>query len=196
MTSTAAPCLGTRSDARGRLRDATHATHERMHLLPQFRAIEAQALDSAGYARLLTALHAYHSSVADAAAGAGLGHLSSSAVRTEALGRDLATLGGAPATGHRELRTREDRASVLGALYVAEGSMLGGRVIARQLDYLFADKPAGRSFFIGTRADGARWRAFLAALEEANDGEKALQRMVGGAEASFVHFDICIGMYG
>lgn len=196
MTSAAAPFLR-KSNARWRLREATQATHERMHLLPQFRAIEAGQLDRQGYMRLLTALLAYHSAIARVAGEAGLGALSSSARRCEHLERDLQFVGGTHSTLDRqELDGAADRAIVLGSLYVAEGSMLGGRVIARQLDYLFAGEPKGRSFFIGTRDDDTHWRQLLAALDASNDSEKTLQAMISGAEASFAHFGRCIGMYG
>lgn len=182
-----------------------------MHLLPQFRAIAAHELNRAGYARLLDALLAYHAAIADMADRAGLAAFSSSSRRREHLQRDLGIVAGmlrhpregeapSPDVSHGETdgtwlpacagpTKKNQRAIVLGALYVAEGSMLGGRVIARQLDYLFGDAPEGRSFFIGTREDDSQWRKLIAALEEADDGQNTLNAMISGAEASFAHFD-------
>jgi heme oxygenase len=54
----------------------------------------------------------------------------------------------------------------LGALYVVEGSTLGGRHLARNLDPLLGStESAGRRFFLGRGADtNAAWIGFLARL--------------------------------
>ena len=63
------------------------------------------------------------------------------------------------------------RAQLLGALYVLEGSTLGGQVIARQLA---AAGIAGRTFFAG-RAErtGPLWKQFGQLLEAAAASEDA-----------------------
>ena len=176
-------------DTHTSLRSATHATHIRLHGLHQFQAIAEGRLDRAGYADLLRSLHAYHSAIADAAEAGGLQHLSSSRHRRCLLEADLATLDAAPA-GQRPGLNAPGREALFGALYVAEGSALGGRVIARQLDYLF-DAAEGRTFFKGAGDAGPHWRAFLRALANDN-GEAALPQMIAGAEASFALFERCV----
>jgi heme oxygenase len=172
------------------LRSATHATHIRLHGLPQFQAIADGGLARVDYADLLRSLHAYHTVIAGAAAEGGLLHLSTSPRRRELLAADLASLG-AHVSDRWPTWTASSREALYGALYVAEGSALGGRVIARQLDYLFGDVAAGRTFFRGAGDTGPRWRAFVAALDEAGE-EAAMPQLVAGAEASFALFERCL----
>jgi heme oxygenase len=63
----------------------------------------------------------------------------------------------------------DTRAQLLGAMYVMEGSTLGGQVIARQLDKTGI---AAHAFFTG-RAErtGPLWKAFCQLLSETADGE-------------------------
>jgi heme oxygenase len=173
-------------DPHARLRDATHETHLRLHGLPQFTAIAGRRLSRDGYVELLRALHGYHAAISNAAAG-GLAKLSSSPQRQALLESDLAALGALPHQFHPSW-TAPSGAALYGALYVAEGSALGGRVIARQLDYLFGDSAEGRRFFRGGTDTGPRWRAFLAVLQRDCD-EAALPQLVAGAEASFALFE-------
>lgn len=178
-------------DARAALREATHATHMRLHELSQFRAIERGRLSRADYAVLLASLHAYHSAIATAAEEGGLGTLSNSPKRRAMIEDDLAALGARPG-GQGPAWAAPTREVLFGALYVAEGSALGGKVIARQLDYLFGDSAAGRGFFRGDGATAPRWRTFLTALERDCDDPATLPDLIAGAEASFALFERCI----
>jgi heme oxygenase (biliverdin-IX-beta and delta-forming) len=177
-------------DPHASLRSATHATHIRLHGLAQFQAIAEGRLGRAPYADLLRSLHGYHAAIAQAAEAGGLRHLSTSPHRCSLLEADLASLGSSPA-GERLTWTAPSREALYGALYVAEGSALGGRLIARQLDYLFGDLAEGRTFFRGAGNTGARWRAFLDALAQDCD-EAAMPRMIAGAEAGFALFERCV----
>jgi heme oxygenase len=174
-------------DAHIALRTATHATHIRLHGLAQFRAIAEGRLDREHYAELLRSLHAYHTAIADAAEAGGLLHLSTSPRRRSLLEADLASLGAFP-SAKRPTWTARSREALYGALYVAEGSALGGRVIARELDYLFGDAAEGRTFFRGASDTGPRWRAFLSALAQDCD-EAAMPGLIAGAQASFALFE-------
>jgi heme oxygenase len=177
-------------DPHAALREATHATHMRLHGLPQFTAIAEGRLDRADYVELLKSLHAYHRTIAGAASRGRLTHLSSSPRRMEMLGGDLASLGASPARRERIWPPSSSEA-LLGAIYVAEGSALGGRVIARQLDYLFGEETEGRTFFHGDGETGPHWRAFLAAVKD-DCAESGMPEMVAGAEASFALFEACV----
>lgn len=66
----------------------------------------------------------------------------------------------------------ETRAQLLGAMYVLEGSTLGGQVIARQLAAAGID---GRSSFFASRAErtGPLWKQFTQLLEAAAAAEEA-----------------------
>lgn len=191
MTAHAAPRAGV-FDAHASLREATHATHMRLHDLPQFRAIEEGRLNRADYAALLGSLHAYHQAIAAAAARGGLGALSSSSRRAAMLEADLAALDASPGDRGPTWPTL-NREALYGALYVAEGSALGGKVIARQLDYLLgSSNAAGRSFFHGDGETGPRWRSFVTVLQSECGDPGQLPELVGGADASFALFEECL----
>ena len=82
--------------------------------------------------------------------------------------------------------TRE--ASLLGSMYVVEGSTLGGQVISRQLEsHLGMSDGAGYSFFRSYGSGvGQQWKAFTALLEAAS-GEDA-DEIVRAAQQTFAAF--------
>jgi heme oxygenase len=163
----------------------------RMHGLKPFNAILEARLPLEEYQRLLQALFLYHSAIAAAAAQFGLSDLSSATRRLALLEADMRSIGATAlkrAVEWKPLAAEE----VLGALYAAEGSMLGGRVIAGQLDYLFGSSPQGRRFFLGSRDDGADWRMLLAALELRCTAPHHLRRAAAGALQSFQLFEYCV----
>jgi heme oxygenase len=77
------------------------------------------------------------------------------------------------------------------ALYVAEGSALGGRELVRGLDRLFGISVAeGRKFFIGRgTATGEAWRAYLALLSAAQPEPSACAEIIKGAVKTFAVFE-------
>lgn len=162
-----------------------------MHGLPPFKAIEAGLLPLERYRSLLCALHRFHQALGTAAEATGLSALSSAGRRLTLLAADLATLGASPPGPDAELDA-PSRASALGALYVGEGSMLGGRVIARQLDYLFGPAPDGRRFFLGSDEDKFAWRRVVAALDASGADAESLDAQIEGAEGAFALFERCI----
>lgn len=99
------------------------------------------------------------------------------------LDADLAALGLAPPAAVRA-PALGDEASALGALYVVEGSTLGGRVILRHLDRLGL-QPA-RYFSGYGEATGAMWKGFVTRLEAAPAA--AAPAIVAGASLTFDHF--------
>ena len=81
-------------------------------------------------------------------------------------------------------------ATIFGALYVTEGSTLGGQVICRQLSQSLHLSPGkGASFFYGHgEQTGSKWKAFTSALCEFSAGPCALEVekvMVESAIATF-----------
>lgn len=54
---------------------------------------------------------------------------------------------------------------IAGSLYVKEGALLGGRVLARKLDILLEPGLNGRRFFAGSEHDSELWRNFCSAIE-------------------------------
>jgi heme oxygenase len=102
--------------------------------------------------------------------------------RLTALEEDLAFLA-RPAQAAEE-EPVSDPAFAIGCLYTVQGSTLGGKVVYRQLDSLFADT-GGRRFFAGTAEDGARWRVLCDRLEEQRH---PLARIEAGARHAFARF--------
>jgi heme oxygenase len=78
----------------------------------------------------------------------------------------------------------------LGALYVLEGSTLGGQVISRHLEKHFGWKDGrGYSFFLGHGAHtGERWREVVKTLESRPD---AGNQIVFGAHHTFNQLNRC-----
>jgi heme oxygenase len=176
---------------RAALRSATNAIHQRMHGLEPFAAIADGTLSVEHYPRLLQSLLLFHSTIGAAADRHGLSHLSCAAARTELLRSDLRHLGG----GMRpSLITWLPGSALetLGALYVAEGSMMGGPVIGRQLDYLFGDSLDARQFFLGAHDGWAGWRALITDLENQCATPAALDQAVRGALSAFTLFEQCV----
>jgi len=79
----------------------------------------------------------------------------------------------------------------LGALYVLEGSTLGGQVILRALQTALNISPlaGGRFFASHDKATGAMWRSYLDALEEAGAAPTAAGAIERAALATFTAFD-------
>lgn len=168
------------SDVRGRLRAATTAVHERLHEAPAFVAIAEQRLGLPAYADLLSKTAAFHLTI-----GAELGL---DPQRRDRLGDDLDALGAAVPLP-LSWRAPQSPAARLGCAYVAEGSAIGGKVIYRQLDYLFGDSALGRSFYQGSPSDSSRWRSLCSDLEAAGEEPSAVGEMIAGANETFRLFE-------
>ena len=169
------------------LRAATRDVHERLHRHAGFAAIQDATIGRDAYRDLVVRLYGFHAAFEVAAA---IGP-----VRSAWLAGDLEALGLArplhalPRCPHvPRLDTAHRR---LGALYVAEGSALGGRELARGLDRLVGrDATAGRRFFIGRGArTGEAWRGYLAQLSAAPQEASARAEIVAGAVETFAAFE-------
>ena len=169
---------------RSALRDATGPVHERLHQAQPFAAIADQQLDAAGYTALLGRIAAFHATVGQ--------QLKVDNRRSQLLARDLEVLG-APAPKPRDWSFPESAAARLGLAYVVEGSSLGGKVIYRQLDYLFGRSAAGRQFFRGSASDGPRWQALCRRVESEGQVPCAVGEMIAGATAAFALFERLLG---
>lgn len=184
-----APAIG-----RSTLRQATHEVHIRLHGLAAFTALLDGSLTRSGYRSLLSGLYGFHCPLELTLLDAAREHSLLVAVprRIERLVDDLGQLGmsdgeraGLPLAPRLPLHTP---GHLLGALYVREGSTLGGKVLARNLEHLLGPGTAGRSFLIGSPRDSEHWRACCAAIER---GVAAghLDDMVESARATFAAFE-------
>jgi heme oxygenase len=172
---------------RARLRDVTADIHEALHRAAPFARIADGHIDRAGYAALLCFLYRYHGAMegncATGAARLNLPQLATShRHRLAALRADLAALAMKAPPVAPWPSGQGDFA--VGSLYTVLGSMLGGRVIHRQLDALLQDEK-GRSFFHGRAEDGAHWRRFCERLETA---DLDVAHLEAGAIFAFARF--------
>lgn len=166
-----------------------------MHRLGPFRRIEEGSLDLSGYRRLLGGIQHFHFAADATFRRNGLSGFGSEERRLELLAQDVAHLGTPPSPARRPAQ-ETSREAALGWMYVAQGSMLGGKIIARQLGYLFGNGSDGRRFFLGLPEDGLAWTMLnrqLAALEPEED---EIERMIAGAERSFAYFEACLAEAG
>ncbi len=190
--------MSARTDLRSRLRVATEAAHERMHLHSGFRGAANGSLTLAEYRDLLARLYGFHEAFDAAfpsapAAFAGAIDLGARA-RSEALARDLTALGLAPrisslprcATAPRPLSEPQ----WLGALYVTEGSTLGGAQIARALATMGIGEDGRRFFTAYGELRSGMWRLFLSRLETWADDPEASDAVETAAVAAFESFEV------
>ena len=111
--------------------------------------------------------------------------------RSHLLQADLATLGAEADPTLAELIPSppdfQDAGTWLGAMYVLEGSRLGGQHISRHLEASFGwSGGAGYSFFRGKKDEVAsHWRALLGLLEENSNQSN---QIVYGAHRTFIDF--------
>ncbi len=167
---------------------ATHDVHERLHGHPGLAAVQDETITRENYLRLLGRLYGFYTAF-EAAAGL-------SPTRSDWLIEDLTALGVSPAAraglplcrGFPDLATPE---ALLGALYVVEGSALGGVVLARHLDGVLGEgRLDGRRFFRGRQAEtGAAWRAYLQQLSAASGAAEDRATMIFTANATFAVFE-------
>lgn len=182
---------GTRDEptaCRESLRVATHAPHERLHRHSGFAAVKDGTIGPADYRTLLVCLFGFYVPFERA--------IDADRIRTQWLARDLNCLGvDAESIGRIRLCADIPRYDFLerriGALYVVEGSALGGRQLYRGLDQLLGKETTdGRRFFAGRGAEtGSAWSGFLdqLALVGAEPTERAA--MVGAAVETFEIFE-------
>jgi len=172
------------------LREATAQAHAAVEALPHMHALAHGALPCDQYVRVLQQHLALvepwertHAAWLQTLAAQGWHYRA----RGPALRADLATLGvAAPAAA--PLTEAEPAAVAWGQLYVIEGSLLGGRLIARAFRAAQPALSAALAYFdLGSEAPGA-WRQFQACLEAALPSAAQRQAAIGGAQSMFARF--------
>jgi heme oxygenase len=166
------------------LREATSETHARLHLHPGFAAIQDGTIDLAGYRALLARLYGFHAPF-EAAVGIAADRSSWLQDDLRAVTQGACNLANIPRC--ESLTAFDTPARRLGALYVIEGSTLGGRQLARNLDALLGSAgTAGRRFFLGRGAEtSVAWNAFLSRLTSAASSPAMHAEIVGSAVRTF-----------
>lgn len=171
------------ADLRDQLRAATREVHERLHRHEGFKAAADGTITRFDYRALLGRLYGFHvaferAALLDGWRGEGLRQ------DLSALGATAAEIGALPLCPELpDLRASERRA---GALYVVEGSALGGRVIAQALRPMFG--AAALRFFEAGGRPGA-WRACLEEMDRLAGDLAASRRMIEAAQETFDAFD-------
>ena len=147
------------------LRSATGPAHEALETQAR---IEARLADRVTRGSLVADFYRFHAGLEAAVHPMILTLHDDDPVRSRAEGirRDLKDLGIA-APPVRPMAPPASMGEALGRIYVAEGSMLGGRIIRRRLTAQGIDL-TGLAFLDPWGDDtGARWRGFIAVMERA-----------------------------
>jgi len=174
------------------LRAATQGPHERLHLHGGFSIVKDGTITLAGYRALLVRLYGFYLPF-ERAVGV-------DDIRTQWLASDLAWLGTnslalscVPLCADFPLYDCPERR--LGALYVVEGSALGGRQLARSLETLLgANSREGRHFFVGRGSGtGAAWSGFLDRLATVGPEPAGRVALVSAAVETFELFETWLG---
>jgi heme oxygenase (biliverdin-IX-beta and delta-forming) len=200
MTESVPLAPSSSSAMRWRLRAATATTHERMHAHAGFGAAAAGTIEPADYRRLLVRLYGFHRPFEDAArSAADLFRIDldmSVRARSPLLLADLQTLGFDPSAAATVPLWRPSvrlvsKGSLLGALYVLEGSTLGGVQIALALkDRVGDDMGKAQLFFVGRgKRHGAMWRELLEELESLREDDEEAMQAEDAAVTTFRAFE-------
>lgn len=173
-------------DAHRRLRTETREDHER---LERHADILARAARPEARPDLVQDFHRLHADV-EAACAPWLEALPgldfAARRRSRLLEQDMTAVGAAPRPAGQGV-VAGSAAEALGLMYVLEGSTLGAQLIRRHVAAAGADM-RGLSFLDPYGAEsGARWRAFLAVLDDAAASDADVDAMVAGALAGFRH---------
>lgn len=187
---------------RMRLRDATAERHRALEEAVEHRGFFA---DQDAYSGYLERLYALYSVLEPALASAGAAELLPDWPRRRklpALAEDLAVL-----SGRRPMRPSESaegialtgsaavtRRSLLGTLYVVEGSTLGGALLARRAAMLGFTRERGARYLDIYGPERARmWRGFLGVLETAPLAPCEEAAMLDAAQRTFSLFHRFLG---
>ncbi|WP_234419215.1 biliverdin-producing heme oxygenase [Sphingomonas sp. EC-HK361] len=178
-----------RQSARSALRHATSADHERVDAA--FSRFDLASRD--GYGAFLVAQAAAHLPVEAALDAAGVARVLPDwpqRRRGDRLRADLAAMGLEPAAAEPAAgaciqalsAALADEAGMLGAVYVLEGSRLGGVLLRRSV-------PDGLPVTFLEAGDSAAWRTLLVTLDERLCSEQDINLAVSAAARVFAVFE-------
>lgn len=176
----------TAAPMRDSLRAATSAVHARLHRHSGLSAAASGVIEIDLYRALLIRLYGFHrafdASIEEYAYLLG----DDTPSRSSLIESDLSAFGVAPEGVPlcEKLPRVRNEAQALGALYVVEGSSLGGAIIANALKPVLAPlKGAGCRFFSNDGAKRGGWRRLLAKIETLH-GQPELERAATDAAIS------------
>ena len=174
------------------LKSRTRGHHDRAEASPAMQAVVSPDLTREGYRDHLARLLALYGPTEAALAEVdglreALPDVAQRLVKTAWLREDLDRLGGVPdlPEAHAPDWTVPE---ALGALYVIEGSTLGGRIIARELARSIGVTPEAGGRFYASYGDarGPMWTAFKGALDRLGESRpEAVDDVVRAASDTF-----------
>ncbi|WCS23388.1 biliverdin-producing heme oxygenase [Methylobacterium sp. NMS14P] len=180
--------MTTRDGLHARLRAATDPAHRALEVSLDW---QARVATLGGYRDLLGRLYGFHA-VWEAAIGSGLADEPFLAPRRRLalLAADLGHLGLHPgavaALPGPAAPVFHGPAAATGALYVLEGSTLGGQLIGRHIAGLHGFSGAGLAYYRAHGpAAGAMWAAFRTRLDAFGDDPAAEAALTGAAVSTF-----------
>jgi heme oxygenase len=174
------------------LRRATTIDHKRVETA--FPLMSPQA-DRSTYIQYLKAFHGFIAAWEEELlrmAPEGLRDLISGRRRLAMVEADLAWHGVTPDSSQQlAMPSLNTKARLLGAMYVMEGSALGGQIIARHLERMLNLEPGhGNAYFRGFgERTGVMWREFCGVLER-NIAEDECEDAISGARDMFAVFEL------
>lgn len=111
--------------------------------------------------------------------------------KSESLIKDILAAGGAPSLKTcNVLPAITNAKEAIGAMYVLEGSTLGGKIISKMImQCLSLSSDEAISFFTGYREDSDRmWSSFTAALNACTNNPEEQHRIAQAANDTFIKF--------
>jgi heme oxygenase len=181
---------------RVQLRAETRIQHERLHHHFSFERLLANEVSRPDYLILLKQLLGYHTALEvglDRCQGHGLAQDFSFEHKSPRIIEDLKAFDPHFCITRAPIHAPKPPIvhsyyDWLGVMYVREGAMLGGRLLAQKLNHLCGAAPQGRTFFQGTRRDLENWHALCEALDGVSS-QVARQQALGSAQATFELFE-------
>jgi heme oxygenase (biliverdin-IX-beta and delta-forming) len=181
---------------RAQLRAKTRTQHERLHHHFSFERLLAHAISKPNYVILLKQLLGYHlalEAALDCCQGYGPAQDFPFAHKSPRIIEDLKAFEPYVTGAGGRINTPNppnvhSYYDWLGVMYVREGAMLGGRLLAQKLDHLCGLAPQGRTFFQGTRRDLENWHVLCEALDRVSS-QVARQDAISSAKATFELFE-------
>ncbi len=178
------------------IKDETKHRHKALEEILGAQYFENGALDRSRFVKLLRAYYGLYRTLDPALEETTERFLRDYAYRprSERLKQDLQTLGlkqedldELPTLASTKLPDLDDRSELLGALYVVEGSELGGSIIRRDLEQKLDEETLKADAYVRDRPDETRanWNEFREVFNQRIDSEDALERAVRTANQIF-----------
>lgn len=171
------PSLGTRSDVRSYVSAQTHNIHEALHHNPVLERLTNPAITGREYIIAMQVLSSFYQAVETERERLDTWDEFTLAGECKALSQDLT---GQPKTFVTLLFN--DRAALLGGLYVAHGASFGRAQFRKNLCSNLPDVPQS---FVNQRTDKNTWRALTDRMEHYSENTHNLASLLNGAKNSF-----------